>query len=222
MRRLGRVAHALELLPRITVQRRGRLPPPSLRASLDAEVHLRNRRRSRSTEAPEHLRRFSSEVRLLGPADVQVAAVEGRVGAARARCSVQERLGLHDNPLCGLDRLSLAVPAEAGSVRVEREIVRDVLRIRRPERRDAFSPTVMSRSAAEYLPRRLRARARASVDPGLGDPDRPSITQRLLHCRECPVVIAGGVSHSPSPRQAASISCGWSVFGCRLRSRARS
>ena len=83
MRRLGPVSDALELLQRVSVQL-GRLSPSSLRVGLYAEVHFRHCGRSRRAEAVEYLHRPLLEGRFVRLPDVEIAAVQDRVGACQS------------------------------------------------------------------------------------------------------------------------------------------
>ena len=113
MCRLGRVSDALELLERVAVQL-GRLPPSSLRVGLHAEVHLRHCGRPRRPEAAEHIHRPLLEHGFLRLTDVEVAAVQGRVGA-REGDARPEWLGLLDHPVRRLDRVTRPCPAAGRS-----------------------------------------------------------------------------------------------------------
>ena len=129
MRRLGRVSDALELLQRVAVQL-GRLPPSPLRVGLHAEVHLRHCGRPRRSEAAEHIQRPLLEHGFLRLTDVEVSAVQGRVGACESDAR-PEWLGLLDHLVRRLDRVTRPALLQVDLRPPGEEVVGHVLRIRR-------------------------------------------------------------------------------------------
>ena len=142
-RRLRRVAEAFELVAGVRVVGRGIAPPP-LGVRLHAEVRLDHGRPAGCADLAVDLERLDLVNRLLGLAEIQVAAVEGGVGSGE--CATRtERLATLDDLRRNLDRLTRPSLAAGGSAPEREEVVRgpSCLGSRRVSRRSSARPSCL-------------------------------------------------------------------------------